>query len=224
MYDARVTRILLVFDVDGTLVNSADMIVAAQTEAFMACGLAPPTRAQSLSIVGLSLPEVFAVLAPGGPVEALTEAYRHAALRLRNEARIDEPLFPGMGDMIATLRQDPAFLLAIATGKNRRGVNHLLEKRGWKGVFASIQTADDAPSKPHPEMLFRASRETGIAIDNMVMIGDSTFDMAMARAAGTRALGVSWGFHAVSALLEAGADAIADDAAALRRMIDAFRR
>ncbi|MCA0401244.1 MAG: HAD-IA family hydrolase [Proteobacteria bacterium] len=216
------TRTLLIFDIDGTIVDSADMIIAAQAVAFAACGVPAPPREASLAIVGLSLPETFAVLAPGGPVAALEAAYRDAAYRMRNEATISEPLFPGMGALIAQLHTDPRFTLAIATGKARRGVNHLLRKQGWEGYFASIQTADDAPSKPDPGMIHRALAETGVPAGNALMIGDSSFDMIMAKRAGIYALGVGWGFQAPDRLRAEGADAIAADAADLRRRIDSF--
>lgn len=213
---------LLIFDIDGTLVDSADMIVAAQAIAFAACNLPPPPREASLAVVGLSLPETFATLAPGGPVEALEAAYRDAAYRLRTEARIPEPLYAGMDVLIADLHADERFVLAVATGKARRGVNHLVAKQGWEGFFASIQTADDAPSKPDPGMILAAIAETGIPAERAVMIGDSSFDMIMAKRAGIRALGVSWGFQAAARLREEGAGAIAADAAALRALIESF--
>ena len=92
--------------------------------------------------------------------------------------------------------------LGIATGKSRRGVAHLLDRHGWAGIFATIQTADDHPSKPHPAMLEKALAETGADRRDSVMVGDSTFDMAMARDAGIGAIGVSWGYHRPEALRE----------------------
>jgi phosphoglycolate phosphatase len=201
----------VIFDVDGTLVDSQNMIVAAQREAFAACGLEPPSRARSLSIVGLSLAEAFtALVGADGPIEALAEAYKAAFGRLRADPACEEPLFPGAEALIARLAARSDIMLGIATGKSRRGVAHILETHGWTDVFATVQTADDAPSKPDPTMLRQALADTGIQADSAVMIGDTSFDMGMAKAARLHAVGVSWGYHPVAALREAGADTIID--------------
>jgi phosphoglycolate phosphatase len=199
---------LIIFDVDGTLVDSQDLIVAAQRESFRAHGLAPPTRERSLSIVGLSLVEAMRVLAPNGPAESLAEGYKAAFHRLRANPAYREPLFPGAAELLGELSRRDDVLLGIATGKSRRGVAHLLQRHGWERVFATIQTADDHPSKPDPAMLEQALAETGVEPRDSVMVGDSTFDMAMARAAGIGAIGVAWGYHRPDALRETGAEAI----------------
>jgi phosphoglycolate phosphatase len=187
------------------------MIVAAQREAFAACGLEPPSRARSLSIVGLSLPEAFtALVGADGPIEKLAEAYKAAFGRLRADPACEEPLFPGAEALIARLAARSDVVLGVATGKSRRGVAHILATHGWTDVFATVQTADDAPSKPDPTMLRQALKDTGIQADAAVMIGDTSFDMGMAKAAGLHAVGVSWGYHPVAALREAGADTIID--------------
>ena len=202
---------LLVLDVDGTLVDSQALILAAQRSAFAACGLPAPTRERSLSIVGLSLPEAFtALVGPRGPVAELAEAYRQAFAGLRAKPDCREPLFPGIEDFIAWAQTRDDLLLGIATGKSRRGVAHLVERFRWDSVFATIQTADDALSKPDPGMLLNAMAETGTAPTDTVMVGDTSFDMAMARAAGVRPVGVSWGYHPVAALREAGAETVID--------------
>ena len=207
---------LIVFDVDGTLVDSQDLIVAAQGETFRAHGMAPPGRERSLSIVGLSLVQAFRVLAPGGPAESLAAGYKAAFQKLRQDPSYREPVFPGAAELLAELSARDDVVLGIATGKSRRGVAHLVERHGWKGIFATIQTADDAPSKPHPAMIEQALSETGADRQASAMIGDSTFDMAMARAAGIRAVGVSWGYHRPQALREAGAEVVVDSYAELR--------
>lgn len=218
------SRALLVFDIDGTLVNSEAMILAAQREAFAALGLAHPGRERGLGIVGLSLVEAFrALVGPDGPVDALAEAYRAAFYRLRMAGEIGEPLFPGAEALIAKRARDAGARLGIATGKSRRGVAAILDRHGWHEVFATVQTADDAPSKPHPGMVLQACAATGTAPDRAIMIGDSTFDMAMGRAAGARAIGVAWGFQPAEALITAGAEAIAHDFAELDRLIETFK-
>ncbi|KMO36000.1 HAD family hydrolase [Methylobacterium variabile] len=208
--------ILIVFDVDGTLVDSQHMIVAAQAEAFAAVGLPAPTRERSLSVVGLSLPQAFtALVGADGPVVALSEAYKQAFSRLRARAEIREALFPGAAALLSRLNREPKVQLGIATGKSRRGVDHLLAVHGWDGWFSTVQTADDAPSKPHPAMLEQAMAETGAEPARTVMIGDSTYDMVMARGAHVTALGVAWGYHTPQALNAAGAHAIVDSFAEL---------
>jgi phosphoglycolate phosphatase len=202
---------LILFDVDGTLVDSQNLIVAAQREAFRSLGLEPPSRERSLSIVGLSLVEAFATLAGArGPVAELAQAYREAVQRMREAPEDCEPLYDGAGELVADLAGRDGVTLGIATGKPRRGVDHLLRRKRWHGVFATIQTADDAPSKPDPTMLRQAMAEVDASPSATVMIGDTSFDMAMARAAGVKAVGVSWGYHPVAALREAGAEVILD--------------
>jgi phosphoglycolate phosphatase len=214
---------LVLFDVDGTLVDSQNIIVAAQRMAFAAHGLEPPSREMSLSIVGLSLIEAFTVLVgSSGPVESLAEAYKDAFATLRQDPANAEPLFPGAGECLDRLSGREDVLLGIATGKSRRGVSHLLERHDWQKVFATIQTADDAPSKPHPGMILQAMEELGVMPQDTVMIGDSSYDMAMARAAGVLSIGVSWGFQPVAALTEAGAGHIVHSYAELEPVLRDF--
>ncbi|MGY2048334.1 HAD-IA family hydrolase [Methylobacterium sp. JK268] len=208
--------ILIVFDVDGTLVDSQHLIVAAQRAAFAAVGLPAPSRERSLSVVGLSLPQAFtALVGADGPVTALATHYKEAFHRLRAEAALREPLFPGAADLLARLNRAPDVLLGIATGKSRRGVEHLLRAYGWEDWFSTVQTADDAPSKPHPAMLEQAMAETGASPADTLMIGDTTYDMVMARGARVRPIGVSWGYHTVEALTAAGAQIVVPSYAAL---------
>jgi phosphoglycolate phosphatase len=214
---------LVLFDVDGTLIDSQNVIVAAQRMAFAACGLEPPSRERSLSIVGLSLVEAFTVLVgPKGPIERLVEAYKDAFHTLRQDPANAEPLFPGVERCLDWLDSREDVLLGIATGKSRRGVAHLLDRHGWHDVFSVIQTADDAPSKPHPGMILQAMKETGACPHDTVMVGDSSFDMGMARAAGVLPVGVSWGFQPVAALAEAGAGPIVHSYAELEGVLREF--
>lgn len=203
--------VLVIFDVDGTLVDSQDLIVTAQRQTFAAHGLEPPSRERSLSVVGLSLREAFtALVGPKGPVDSLAEGYRQAFQRLRADPAQREPLFPGALECLADLSARAGVVLGLATGKSRRGVAHLIERHRWHALFATVQTAEDAPSKPDPAMLRQAMAETGASPRATIMVGDTSFDMVMARAAGATPIGVSWGYHPVAALREAGAVAIVD--------------
>lgn len=201
---------LVIFDCDGTLVDSQHMITAAMEHAFRALELAPPSRLEVLGVVGLSLPEAFGVLAAAHPAShrtRLAELYRDHFPLVRQTYQDLEPLYPGVREAIAALRRQGA-VLGIATGKSKRGVARLLEREGWLADFHTIQTADDHPSKPHPSMILRAMAEAGVRPEATVMVGDTSFDMEMARRAGVGAIGVAWGYHAADRLTEAGANAI----------------
>lgn len=206
---------LVIFDVDGTLVDSQNYICEAQRRAFIAHGLEPPSRAHMLSIVGLSLVRAFETLAPHGPAESMAQAYKDAWHDMRHNPEWDDPLFPGARETIEALSQRDDVMLGVATGKSRKGVANLFDKTGWERHFVTVQTADDHPSKPAPDMVLAALAETGVDPADALMIGDSTYDVEMACAAGVRALGVSWGYHTPAALLAAGAHAILDDFAAM---------
>lgn len=206
---------LVIFDVDGTLVDSQNYICEAQRRAFVQHGLEPPPRAQMLSIVGLSLVRAFETLAPHAPAHSMAEAYKNAWHEMRHDPQWDDPLFPGAVEIIEALSARDDVMLGVATGKSRKGVANLFDKTGWERLFVTVQTADDHPSKPAPDMVLAALAETGVEPSHALMIGDSTYDVEMACAAGVRALGVSWGYHTPDALLSAGAHAILDDFAAL---------
>lgn len=209
---------LVVFDVDGTLVDSQGAIVAALTEAFAAIGDPPPARAEMLSIVGLSLDHAMARLAPhrdGKARAKMVAAYRESyfAQRTRDGTATSSPLYPGARAALEALAERPDTLLGIATGKSRRGLEALLDAHGLRRHFLTTQVADDHPSKPHPSMLWSALRDCGVEPDNAVMVGDTQFDIEMAHAAGICAVAVSWGYHARDKL--GAADAIIDGFASL---------
>ena len=162
---------LIVFDCDGTLVDSQHMICAAMRQAYEANNLSVPAREQVLAIVGLSLPDAFRRLAAttsreaDHPVEALVTCYKSAFAELRSSVDHLEPLYPGARDAIDTLAARPDTLLGIATGKSQRGVRAVLGRHGLAERFATIQTSDDAPSKPHPGMVLAAMRETDAFVE-----------------------------------------------------------
>ncbi|MGH1353821.1 MAG: HAD-IA family hydrolase [Thalassovita sp.] len=196
---------LIIFDVDGTLVDSQGDIVASMTAAFQGEGLTVPARAAILSIVGLSLEVAIPMLARGlsdATYARLVDGYKSAYMQLRASqgTQHSSPLYPGIRSVLDELNAVPEFLLGVATGKSRRGLDALLSGHQMTGLFLTQQVADHHPSKPHPAMLEAALAETGVAAEHAVMIGDTEFDMAMARAAGVRAIGVSWGYHTVDRL------------------------
>jgi phosphoglycolate phosphatase len=191
---------LVVFDVDGTLVDSQADILASMAEAFAMAQRPAPTRAEVLGIVGLSLPQAMAVLAPDvlEPQRTeMVEAYKSAYMRLRAESgvAVSSPLYPNVRDVLDSLHAQNDTLLGLATGKSRRGLDKLVDGHGLRQMFLTQQCADDHPSKLHPSMLEAALRETGAEAAQAVMVGDTSFDMEMARSAGVTAIGVSWGYH-----------------------------
>ncbi len=203
----------MIFDCDGTLVDSQETILHGLAVGFETVGLAPPSREAGLSIVGLSLEVAFARLAAPEHhhlVPAMAEAYRQSKVSRRLAGLDHDPLYPGARETLDVLSARDDVLLGIATGKAMRGVRHMQESHGLDGRFVTIQTADKAPSKPHPGMILQAMAETGAEPSRTVMIGDTDFDMEMARAAGVAGLGVSWGYHPRTRLEAAGAVRILD--------------
>ena len=201
---------LVIFDVDGTLVDSQHFIVEAQTRAFAAHGLPAPSRAEMLSIVGLSLVQAFEQLVPEAPAASLAQAYRDAWSVMRLDPDYADEMYPGTVEAVNALAQRDDLLLGIATGKSLRGVHHLFDERGWHGRFATVQTSDGHPSKPHPAMVLKALAETGLAPVDALMIGDTSYDMAMGAAAGVRTLGVTWGYHTRDQLIASGAERLVE--------------
>ena len=201
---------LVIFDVDGTLVDSQHFIVEAQTRAFAAHSLPAPSRAEMLSIVGLSLVQAFEQLVPDGPAASLAQAYRDAWSVMRLDPDYADEMYPGAVEAVNALAQRDDLLLGIATGKSLRGVHHLFDERGWHGRFATVQTSDGHPSKPHPAMVLKALAETGMSPADALMIGDTSYDMAMGRAAGVRTLGVTWGYHTRDQLMASGAERLVE--------------
>ena len=203
---------LVIFDVDGTLVDSQHFIVEAQTRAFAAHGMVAPTRDKMLSIVGLSLVQAFIELT-GDEEKAVTlaQAYRDAWQVMRLDPAYADSLYIGAREAVEHLAQRDDVLLGVATGKSVKGVHHMFDEHGWHQHFVTVQTSDHHPSKPHPSMILAALSETGIAPDDAVMIGDTGFDMDMARAAGVRRIGVTWGYHDAERLTAGGAEHLVAD-------------
>lgn len=202
---------LVIFDCDGTLVDSQHMILSAMTQAYRAHGIPLPERETLLSVVGLSLVEAFTKLgerATDFPVQSLAEHYRDAFHAMRRPGAPVEPLYPGAAEAIATLALRDDVVLGIATGKSQRGVRLVLGHHGLLDHFSTIKTADDAPSKPDPGMVLDAMRDAGVEPSETIVVGDTVYDIAMARAAGATGLGVTWGYHRAAALTESGAFAV----------------
>jgi phosphoglycolate phosphatase len=213
---------LAVFDCDGTLVDGQAAVCGAMASAFADCGLVAPPSHLVRRIVGLSLPVAMRHLAPDAPAEAhdrLVVAYKQAFSRARAEGRVAEPLYGGIRELLGAL-QGAGWQLGVATGKSDRGLTGCLTQHAILDLFVTLQTADRHPSKPHPAMLEAAMAEAGARPFQTAMIGDTAYDIEMAKAAGCRALGVAWGYHAPAELLAAGAEAVANTAGELGEMLD----
>jgi len=214
---------LAVFDCDGTLIDSQANICLAMEQAFARSGIVAPTRAAIRRIVGLSLVEAVAVLLPDAEdaLHAHVAAdYKRAFQGMRANGLVDEPLFEGIAELLDTLRDD-GWQLGVATGKSDRGLAHMLDHHGLTDYFVTLQTADRHPSKPHPSMVEAAMAEAGADPSSTVVIGDTSFDIAMAHNAGTRAVGVAWGYHDTADLVRAGAHAIARRPVDLTELLEA---
>lgn len=212
---------LAVFDCDGTLVDGQADICAAMEAAFAQTGLGQPDRAAIRRVVGLSLPIAIRKLVPDADAalcHATSEAYKTAFRTMRTTGRLSEPLFPGIAPLLGTLHA-AGWSLGVATGKSDRGLRSVLATHGLSDLFVTLQTADSHPSKPHPAMLEAALAEAFALPGDSVMIGDTTYDIAMARSAGVRAIGVSWGYHEAAELLDAGAEAVARSAEELGELL-----
>lgn len=205
---------LIMFDMDGTLIDTQALISEHMGAAFTSLGLPPPTPAEVRSIIGLSLPVAVGQLAKTEDVdliEGLVGQYK-ALYKASLEHDVDrEPLYPGAREALERLKLQPDTILGVATGKGLSGVVRILGNHDISGHFVTLQTPDHNPSKPHPGMLLRAMAETGAEPMSTVMIGDTTFDMELARAAGCRAIGVTWGYHPAADLLAAGAGTLIHD-------------
>ena len=213
---------LFIFDCDGTLVDSQHTIVEGMEHAFGMHGLNPPTADATRSIIGLSLPEAIMKLAPelsAGVNAALVQSYKDYVIAQRASGGAIELLYDGAKDAIEALAQEADILLGIATGKAYRGVLHLFESYDWHDLFVTVQTADRAPSKPHPGMILQAMEQTGVGPENTYMIGDTSYDMEMAINAKVNPIGVSWGYHTSDVLRDSGAEHIVDDYSALHALL-----
>ena len=196
----------------------------AMEHAFEGAGRTPPLRQDIRRVVGLSLVESMRVLLPYADDKThdeLAEHYRGAFLNLRNNGLVDEPLYDGMAALLSELDED-GWNLGVATGKSDRGLIRCLDHHAITGLFVTLQTADRHPSKPHPSMVYQALADVGADARNAVVIGDTVYDIHMGRAAGTRTVGVNWGYHRVAELREAGADYIAESMDDLKAYLKDF--
>ncbi|MEI8394152.1 MAG: HAD-IA family hydrolase [Rhodospirillaceae bacterium] len=202
---------LVIFDCEGTLVDSQLAVVSAMTAAWRALGLDDPDPILVRRVISLPLKEAINALLPTeDPLVAkrLAGLFRDAFYREHHQdGHQREPLFSGMREVLEALRATGC-KLGIATGKSRQGLLTTLEDHGILDWFVTLQTADCCDGKPAPDMVYRALEESGVAAADSVVIGDTTYDIEMALAAGVPSIGVAWGYHEVRDLKAAGAGRI----------------
>jgi phosphoglycolate phosphatase len=189
---------LIVFDWDGTLMDSTSAIARAIQSACRDLGLPAPDDLRARHVIGLGFAEALQYAVPGLPPRdypKMAERYRHHYLAGHEELA----LFPGLADLLAWLRREGR-LLAVATGKSRVGLDRVLNQSGLGPLFHATRCADECFSKPHPAMLEELMAELGVAPGKTLMIGDTTHDLQMAKNAGTAGIGVGFGAHPLAAL------------------------
>ncbi|AWC23928.1 Pyrophosphatase PpaX [Aminobacter sp. MSH1] len=214
---------LVLFDCDGTLVDSADLIHATMVATFREAGLAAPALEATKGIIGLTLDLAIATLLDrslDAECGRLAERYKAHFTASRAPSTFHEPLYDGIAELIDVLARRDDVLIGMVTGKSRRGVQRVLETYGLGRHFVTIRTADDCPSKPHPAMVLECCAETGIDPASTFVVGDAIYDMQMARSAGARAIGVSWGYHDREGLLATGAETVLAKPGDLLALID----
>jgi phosphoglycolate phosphatase len=210
---------LVVFDWDGTLMDSTGAITHSIQSAARDLGLKVPDRKQASWVIGLGLRDSLKHAVPDLPQEsiaAFVERYRYHYIN-------SEPAlaaFEGVVPMLERL-QRLNVPMAIATGKSRLGLNRVLEQTGWQRFFTHTRTADEGHPKPHPWMLHDLLAATGTEPARAVMVGDTTHDLEMAASAGTRAVAVSYGAHGVEDLANANPEAIFSDTPSLAQWLEA---
>ncbi len=204
---------LAAFDLDGTLIDSAGSIVAGVLACWEACGFPMPEAREVERIIGLPWEESVVYLLPGaGEAEfARIRSYHDEVARgLRTRPPRSESLFPGALDALDAL-EEAGCILSIITSRPTKRVHELLDAEGLTGRFVTLKTTDHGPGKPAPDLMLQTLEETGVDKGSAVMVGDTVFDIQMARAAGTEAVGVSWGVHEPGELHDAGAHDVVDE-------------
>ncbi len=212
---------LLIFDWDGTLADSAGHIVSTTQKAILDLGLPPREDQQIAELIGLGLQDgmrrLYPEFDPNWVMGQLFAHRRESGLKIHST-----PLFAGAVESLRALREQ-GFRLAVATGKPRAGLDGAFDEHDVRSLFELSRCADETADKPHPRMLEEILRETGVAAERALMIGDTEYDVAMAASIGVPALGVACGVHAPVRLLAAGARAVIDDVGALPRWLTPLR-
>lgn len=217
---------LIVFDCDGTLVDSQQTIITATEAALSSHDFPSPERRDILYAVGLPVDVAMRRHAPEASDDQIInmlDVYRDTYQQLVQQDDRGQVMFDGMREQIKQLGRLDDTLMGIITMKSRRGLERVVDAYEIRKYFQVLKSADDGPGKPNPDLMLDAMRETGVTAAQSVMVGDTSFDIMMAKAAGARAIGVGWGYQTVEELEESGADAIAQSPLELQALLDAFK-
>lgn len=212
---------LVLFDCDGTLVDSALVIQNAMNNVFDKFSYKTPSFDEIRNIIGLSLDVAISRLLQrpvDDEINAMVSSFKQNFSNGINDIPLQEPLFPGIRDLLSKLEVREDILLGVVTGKSRRGIDKICEAYKLKR-FVTLKTADDCPSKPNPAMVLESCSETGVLPADTYVVGDTLYDMQMAKQAGTRAIGVSWGYHTTDALKQAGAEVVLNEPVELLNLL-----
>ncbi|CAD7033987.1 HAD family hydrolase [Pseudorhizobium halotolerans] len=205
---------LILFDCDGTLVDSVSLIHETMRRTFLHFDKPEPKVEATKAIIGLTLDIAIARMLgrphAGDEEVAMMAYYKSLFSEVRRDLDFREPLFPGIRELVDKIGPRDDLLIGAVTGKSRRGLDLIMETHGFGKYFVVSRTADDCPSKPHPAMVTECCDETGMVPSVTIVIGDAVYDMQMAKTAGATAIGVSWGYASVEDLWNAGADAVVD--------------
>lgn len=202
---------LVLFDCDGTLVDSAHVIHRCMQASFDDHGFVPPSLSETKSIIGLSLHDAIEILLKDQTTDQLdkmVQDYKDHFFKIRTSENLLEPLYDGIHELLDQLKKQDELILGVVTGKSTRGLKAILEGHNLSDHFITIRTADDCPSKPHPAMVTECCGEVGIDVSSTYVMGDSTFDMEMAKHAKAMSIGVDWGYASVPELKNSGANHI----------------
>ena len=217
---------LIIFDCDGTIVDSQSTIIETVNQTFLAHDCKLPSRERIRDGIGLELSIALEKLLPNDnrlDVNLLCQTYRELSKVNRLNNDFQDPLYPDAKKVIGNLANKD-WLLGIATGKSRAGLDFTLRNQNIDDLFITKQTSDSAAGKPNPEMILNSIRDTGVDVSDVFMIGDTTYDMEMAQNAGVTGIGVSWGYHKKDALKNAGAKHIVDDYMELDQFFEMYSK
>ena len=203
---------LALFDCDGTLVDSGRLIHEVMSRTFAHHGFDRPHYDTTKSIIGISLDSAIARIMGQDHVDdrvlEMTRHYKEIFVPTRSEPEFREPMFEGIAEMMAVLKARDDVVIGAVTGKDRRGLDLIIDSHDFHETFTVSRTASDCPSKPDPAMVLECCAETGIDPADTIVIGDAIYDMLMAKSAGAKAVGVSWGYGGIGDLQASGADVI----------------
>jgi phosphoglycolate phosphatase len=209
---------LVIFDWDGTLLNSLAKITQCMQLAATDAGLEPRSESEVHGIIGLGIPQALATLYPGvpqAPLDVMRDRYSHHFL-IKDQSPCD--LYPGVSDTLAELKSG-GHHIAVATGKSRRGLDRVLGNLGWENHFHATRCADETSSKPDPLMLSELMAELDCNVEDAMMVGDTEFDLEMASRLSMRRVGVSYGAHSPQRLSLHNPELIIDEIKDLLRII-----